>query len=106
MQMNQLLKQAKAMQNKMLEEQEKIASMQFAGAAGGDMVQLTITGKHELTSISIDPKMLNPAEKEILEDLIIAAYLDAKRKADTQNEGSMSEMMGGFKMPAGMKLPF
>ena len=96
----------KAMQEKMVTEQARIAAMQFEGSAGGGMVKTTITGKGQMVSITLDPSLVNKDEVEMLEDLILAAFNDAKKKADEQSEDAMSGMMGGMKLPAGFKMPF
>ena len=75
--------------------------MEFSGESGGKMVQLTLSGKNEIKSLKIDPSLLNEDEVDILEDLIIAAYSNAKDKLDETSKNNMSGMM-----PAGMKMPF
>ena len=78
-----LMKQAQAMQAKMAELQDKLASMEVTGASGGGMVHATVSGKGEVRRIKIDPSLLDPGEVEVLEDLIVAALNDARSKAET-----------------------
>lgn len=104
--MSQIMKQAKAMQEKMAEMQKKIESEEVEGTSGGGAVKLTINGKNEVKGLKIDPSLVNAEEVEVLEDLIIAAMNDAniKVKENAANQlGTLSEGMG---LPPGMKLPF
>lgn len=103
---NQFLKQAQSMQGKMQEMQEKLEASEFEGKSGGGMVVLKVTGKGDLKSISIDQSIIDPEEKEMLEDLIVAAYNDGKSKADAASQESMSGALGGLSLPPGFKLPF
>lgn len=103
---NQLLKQAQNMQAKMQEMQSQLESSEFEGKSGGGLVHLKVTGKGDLKSISIDRTIINPDDKEMLEDLIVAAYNDAKSKADAASAESMSGALGGLSLPPGFKLPF
>lgn len=101
-----LMKQAQQMQSKMAEMQAKMAELEVTGAAGGGMLQVTLNGKFELKGIKIDPSLVTPDDVEVLEDLIIAAFNDAKGKAETAMQDEMSKITGGLNLPAGMKLPF
>lgn len=103
---NQFLKQAQSMQTKMQEMQAKLESSEFEGKSGGSMVLMKISGKGEIKSINIDKSIINPDDKEMLEDLIIAAYNDAKSKSDAASQDSMSSALGGISLPPGFKLPF
>lgn len=103
---NQLMKQAQTMQKKMQEAQEQLASAEYSGKSGGNMVNVTINGKMEMKNITIDSSLLKEEEKEVLEDLIIAAYNDAKSKAEESSNNSMSNMMSGMQLPPGFKMPF
>lgn len=103
---NQFLKQAQSMQGKMQEMQEKLEASEFEGKSGGGMVVLKVNGKGDLKSISIDKSIIDAEEKEMLEDLIVAAYNDGKSKADAASEDSMSGALGGLALPPGFKLPF
>ena len=101
-----MMKQAQAMQKKMLDEQEKLAQVHYVGHSGGNVVNVTINGKADLIGIKISKEMMIPDEVEILEDLVVAAFNDAKKKQSEEAESSMSSLMGGLNLPAGMKLPF
>lgn len=104
--LTQLMKQAQQMQAKMQEMQQKLDGMTVDGSSGGGMVKVTITCKGEVTSLKIDPSLVNKDEVEILEDLIVAAINDAKAKAQKLTEEEMSKLTGGLNLPGGMKLPF
>lgn len=106
MNLNKLMKQAQDMQKKMVEMQEKLGEMEIEGSAGGGMVKAVLTGKGEARRISIDPKIIDPNDKEMLEDLVVAAINDAKKKADSTIAEEMSKLTGGLPLPPGMKLPF
>ena len=99
--LNQLMKQAQQMQAKLAEAQKKIEELTLSGTSGGGMVTIEINGKGNVLNVNIDPKLLAPTEGEIISDLIVAAYSDAKGKLETQMEAEMSGIM-----PQGMKLPF
>ncbi len=101
-----LMKQAQQMQGKMAEMQEKLEAMEVEGSAGAGMVSLTMTGKGELKRLHIDPKLADPAEIEMLEDLLVAAHADAKRKIEAMTAEEMQKVTGGMALPAGFKLPF
>jgi len=103
---NQIMKQAQAMQKKMAEVQDKIAQTEYSGTSGGGMVSVSLNGKNEMTKLSIDKSLANPDEIEVIEDLVIAAFNDAKKKLDSESEGAMSGMLGGMSLPPGFKLPF
>jgi len=107
MNINQLMKQAQEMQKKMKEMQESISLQEFEGKSGGGLVSITMGGSGEMRKVSLDQSLLKVEEKEILEDLIVAAYNDAKQKADQASQDSMSGAFGNMGgLPAGMKLPF
>ena len=99
-----LMKQAQAMQSKMAELQGKMADAEIEGTSGAGMVTVTVNGKGELKRLSIDPKLADPNEVEMLEDLIVAACADAKGRAETRFEEEMKAMTGGLPIPPGMKL--
>ncbi len=99
-----IMKQAQQMQERLLNAQSKISEMEIEGSAGGDMVKVKISGAKKILSIEIDDSLLNPAEKDVLSDLIIAAFDDACRKLEKKTEEEMS--IFGDLFPAGMKLPF
>ena len=102
----QLMKQAQAMQEKMAEMQAQLESIEMTGVAGGGSVQLTLNGKGDLKKVSIDKTLADPEEVEVLEDLIVAAFNDARRKVTTHAEQEMQKLTGGLQLPGGLKLPF
>lgn len=101
-----LMKQATQMQSKMAEMQAKLEATEMEGTAGAGMVTVVLSGKFELRRIRMDPKLADPAETEMLEDLIVAAHADAKRKIDAMMAEEMEKATGGMGLPGGMKLPF
>ncbi len=102
----QMMKQAQKMQAKMGELQERLANTEITGASGGGMVQVTLNGKSEMRSIRIDPALVDPDDVEVLEDLVVAAFNDAKAKVEAHVAEVMSELTGGLQLPPGMQLPF
>ena len=101
-----MMKKAQALQGRLQETQEALAQLTFDGAAGGGAVRVTLTGKGVLRGIDLDPSLLNPQDKEMLEDLILAAFADAKAKADSTSAEKMQDLTAGLPLPPGMKLPF
>ena len=101
-----MMKQAKALQEKMQSLQEEVAAMEVVGIAGGGLVSVVMSGKSEMKRLRIDPSLLKPEEAEILEDLIVAAANDARAKAEAVLADKMREMTGGLQLPPGMSLPF
>lgn len=101
-----LMKQAQQMQSKMAEMQAKLAELEVTGASGGGMLKVTLNGKFELKGITIDPSLVTPDDVEVLEDLIVAAFNDAKGKAEAAMQDEMGKVTGGLNLPAGFKLPF
>ena len=101
-----LMKQAQQMQSKMQEMQSKLESLEIEGVAGAGLVSVTLNGKGDLRRIKIDPKIVDPADTEMLEDLIVAAHADAKRKIEAATAEEMQKVTGGLQLPPGMKLPF
>ncbi|HXV25740.1 MAG TPA: YbaB/EbfC family nucleoid-associated protein [Alphaproteobacteria bacterium] len=104
--LGQMLKQAQAMQARMAELQSQLEQAEMTGAAGGGMVSVTVNGKGEARQVKIDPSLADPEEIEVLEDLIVAAFNDARAKVDAHVAQEMSKLTGGLNLPAGMKLPF
>ena len=102
----QMLKQAQQMQSKMAEMQEQLADTLVDGVSGAGLVKVILNCKGEMKSIKLDPSLLNPSENEILEDLIIAAYADAKSKSEAKSAEAMKELTGGIELPPGINLPF
>lgn len=103
---NNMIKQAQELQQKMADAQQKVETLEEEGVAGGGIVKVTINGKNNVTSINIDDSVIDKNEKEILEDLIMAAFNDAKEKIQKKIADEMSSVTGGLKLPPGMKLPF
>ena len=101
-----LMKQAQQMQSKMEEMQARLQEMERVGEAGAGMVRVTLNGKGELRGIKIDPRIIDPSDPEVLEDLIVAAHRDAKAKVETEMAAEMQKLTGGLNLPAGFKLPF
>lgn len=101
-----LMKQAQQMQQKMAEMQAKLDAVEIVGVSGAGLVQITLNGKGVMKRIKVDPKLADPAEIEMLEDLILAAHTDAKEKIDQMAEAEMKNATGGMNLPAGLKLPF
>ena len=101
----QLMKQAQQMQEKMQKAQEELQNIIVHGESGGGMVKISITCKNEIKKIDIDNSLFLE-ERDMLEDLLIAAFNDAIRKADKKTQESMSGMTSGLNLPPGMKLPF
>jgi len=104
--LGQMMKQAQEMQEKMGEMQARMDDTEVSGAAGGDMVQITLTGKGDMRAIKIDPSLIKPEEAEVLEDLIMAAHNDAKSRVEAKVQSEMAELTGGLNLPPGFKLPF
>jgi DNA-binding YbaB/EbfC family protein len=99
--LNQFMKQAQQMQAKLMEAQNKINDLEITGTSGGGMVSIVINGKTEIKKLTIDPKLISPDEADILSDLIIAAFNDARSKLEAEMSGHMSGLL-----PPGMKMPF
>lgn len=106
MNIQKMMKQAQAMQSKMADIQAKMELQEAEGQAGGGMVKAVVTGKGVAKKITIDDSLMEKSEKEMLEDLIVAAFNDAKKKADATMEQEMSSLTAGLQLPPGMKMPF
>ena len=104
--MSQIMKQAKAMQEKMAEMQKKIEETEIEGSSGGGAVKIVMNGKHEVKNLFIDPSIVNSDEKEVLEDLIIAALNDVNKKIAENTNDQLGLISGGMGLPPGLKLPF
>ena len=100
-----IMKQAQKLQADMQRAQEEIANMEVTGEAGGGMVSVVMTGRHELRRVTIDQGLLED-DKEMVEDLVAAAVNDAVRKVEHESKERMSGMTAGMSLPPGMKLPF
>jgi len=102
MDIKQLMKQAQSMQQQMKEMQEAIALKQFEGKAGGGLVTIIMSGGGEMRKVSIDPSLIMPEDREMLEDLIVAAHNEAKFRADEESKNSMSGAFGDLgALPSG-----
>jgi len=100
-----LMKQAQQMQENLKKAQDEIAAMEVEGQAGAGMVKVTMTGRHDVRRVSIDPSLMGD-DKDMLEDLIAAAVNDAVRRVETVTQEKMGGLTSGFGLPPGMKLPF
>ncbi len=104
--LGQMMKQAQQMQAKMAEMQAQLETIEMTGAAGGGLVQVTVGGKGNLRRIKIDKSLADPNEVEVLEDLIVAAFNEAKNRVEAHVAEEMAKLTGGLQLPPGMKLPF
>ena len=104
--LGQMMKQAQAMQERMAEMQAGLERVEITGQSGGGIVQVTLSGKGDLKRLKIDPSLLDPAEAEVVEDLVVAAHADAKAKVEAHTAEEMAKLTGGLNLPAGLKLPF
>jgi hypothetical protein len=103
--LSQLMRQAQEMQANMQKAQDELASTEVEGSAGGGMVKLVVTCKHEVRRVTIEPALLGD-DKEMLEDLIAAAFNDARVKIERTVQDKLSAVTGGLALPGGLKLPF
>ena len=99
-----LMKQATELKTKMEAMQAELDQIEVEGTAGGGMVRVTMTAKGELKNVNLDPSLMKPEEKEIAEDLVVAAHADARRKAETLLQEKMKSLTGGLPLPPGLKL--
>lgn len=99
-----LMKQAQKMQEEMQKSQAELANMEVTGQAGGGMISVVMTGRHDIHRVSIDDSVMD--DKEMLEDLIAAAVNDAVRQIEKESKSKMSGMTDGLNLPPGFKLPF
>lgn len=106
MNLGAMMKQAQQMQAKMEEAQRKLDDIAVEGAAGGGMVKVVSSAKGDVKSVTIDPSIVDPADVEMIEDLVLAALNDAKSKAEAAMAEEMKSVTGGLQLPPGMKLPF
>ncbi len=100
-----IMKQAQQMQEDMQKAQEEIAKMEVTGESGAGLVKVTMTGRHDVKNVNIDPTVMSD-DKDMLEDLIAAAVNDANRRVENMTQEKMSGLTAGMNLPAGMKLPF
>ena len=103
--LGQMMKQAQEVQTKMQEMQEKLVDLQISGTSGAGMVSVTLNGKGEMLGLHIDASLFNADDSEIVEDLIIAAFSDAKTKVEVRVSEYMSKITGGLNLPPGFNLP-
>ena len=100
-----MMKQAQAMQENMQKMQEEIANMEVHGESGAGLVKVTMTGRHDVKQVTIDPSVMSE-DKEMLEDLLAAAVNDAVRKVESANKDKMGGLTEGLNIPPGFKMPF
>ena len=100
-----MMKQAQALQANMQKAQAEVANLEVTGESGGGMVKVTMTGKHDVKRVQIEPAVIGE-DREMLEDLIAAAINDAVKKVEQRSSEMMSGLMSGLRLPPGMKLPF
>lgn len=103
--MGNLMKQAQQMQDRMQKLQEEIAAMEVTGEAGAGLVKVTLTGSHNVRRVEIDDELMAD-DKDMLEDLIAAAFNDAARRIEETQKEKMAGVTGGMQLPGGMKFPF
>ncbi len=99
-----MMKQVQQLQARMQKVQEELQELEVSGQSGGGMVRVTLNGKGEARAVKIDPSLMRPDETEILEDLLLAAFQDAKLKVETTMQSKMQEVTGGLPLPPGLKL--
>jgi DNA-binding YbaB/EbfC family protein len=99
-----LMKQAAELKSKMETMQAELDQVEVEGTSGGGLVSVKLTGKGEMKSVRIDDTLLKPSEKEVVEDLLIAAHADARRKAEAVMQEKMQTVAGGLPLPPGLKL--
>lgn len=104
--LSDMMKQVQAMQSKMADMQSKLETASVTGLAGGGLVKVTLSGKGTMTALDIDASLFKEEDKEIIEDLVIAAHADAKAKSEAMIAEEMKSVTGGMALPPGMKLPF
>lgn len=100
-----LMKQAQAVQENMKKAQETIAAMEIEGQSGGGLVKVLLTGRHDVKRVTIDPSLLGE-DRDMLEDLVAAAFNDAVRKIDAASQEKLAGLSAGLGLPPGLKLPF
>jgi len=103
--LGQMMKQAQEMQTKVQEMQEKLVELEISGVSGAGMVTVRLNGKGAMLGLHIDPSLFNSNDAEIVEDLIVAAFSDAKGKLEVRVADEMSKITGGLNLPPGFNLP-
>ena len=101
-----MMKQAQQMQQRMQELQAELEKAEMTGASGGGMVTIVLNGKGDVKKVSIDKAIVDPNEVEVIEDLVVAAFNDAKAKVERHTAEEMAKLTGGLQLPPGFKLPF
>ena len=104
--LGQMMKQAQEMQARMQQMQEKLGDVEVTGQSGAGMVHVTLNGRGEMKGLKLDKSVVDPDDIEVMEDLIVAAFNDAKVKVEQHVADETQKLMGGMKLPPGMKLPF
>ena len=104
--LNDILAMAQNVQNELQKAQENLDTIEVEGAAGGGLVKVKASAKGRIISVAIDDSLIVPSEKQMLEDLVAAAFNDARAKADAASSTEMSKMTSGMQLPPGFKLPF
>jgi DNA-binding YbaB/EbfC family protein len=106
MDLMRMMKQAQDLQQKMQDMQSELDRVEVEGSSGGGLMRVRMTAKGDLKGVTIDPTLMKSDEAEILEDLLVAAHADARRKGEALVAERMKSMTGGLQLPPGMKLPF
>ena len=101
-----MMRQVQKMQDEIRAKQDELEAREYTGTASGEMVTVTMTGKHEVTAIKIKPEAVDPDDLEMLEDLIAAAFNDAARRIDETQKEKMASVSSGMQLPPGFKMPF
>jgi nucleoid-associated protein EbfC len=104
--LGQMMKQAQEMQTRMQQMQDALAEVEVTGQSGAGMVNVTLNGKGEMKRLKLDKSVVDPEDVEVIEDLIMAAFNDAKVKVEQHVADETQKLMGGMKLPPGLKLPF
>lgn len=104
--LDDILNMAKNVQDELTKAQANLDKIEVEGASGGGLVKVKATAKGRIISVEIDPSLLQPSEKQMLEDLVAAAFNDARAKADAASSQEMGKMTSGLPLPPGFKLPF
>jgi DNA-binding YbaB/EbfC family protein len=104
--LGQMMKQAQQMQQRMQDLQDELEKAEITGASGGGLVKMVLNGKGAVKKITIDRSLMVPDEVEVVEDLLLAAFNDARAKVDRQSAEEMAKLTGGLQLPPGFKLPF
>lgn len=99
-----MMKQAQEIQSRMQQMQEELGALEIEGQSGAGAVRVTLNGKGEMRALKIEPGLMKPDDTEMLEDLVIAAFQDAKTKVETAVQGKMQDIAGGLPLPPGLKL--